>query len=136
MSATTTATKAMSLTIEFPHPPGSLSPNGDNAHWRTKGRDKARLRRDAFALTRQEIWDQRIADHPWPAARLDICWRFAGRQPDADNVVARLKGAIDGMADACIVADDQVISIGAVTFERVKRVEQAVRLTLTREATT
>jgi hypothetical protein len=94
------------------------------------------VRRDAFCLTRQAIWDAGDVGHPWSSARLDICWMFAGRQPDADNTVARVKGAIDGIADACLVLNDQSIHLGAVTFERVSRKDQAVVLTVTRiEAT-
>ena len=120
------------LHVVLPHPPASLSPNGRPNRWQ-KARDAKQVRRDAALLTRQAIWEQRIDSHPWDAARLDICWLFAGTQPDADNVVARCKSVVDGIADMGIVANDQVLRLGAVTFRRVKRTEQAVMVTITRE---
>lgn len=119
------------VTLELPHPPASLSPNG-RAHWRVKARDAAQVRQDAAMLVRQAIWEAGDVGHPWPAATMDIHWRFSGRQPDSDNTVSRCKNVRDGIADACLVSDDVSIRVGAVTFERVRRAEQCVVLTLTR----
>jgi Holliday junction resolvase RusA-like endonuclease len=118
--------------ITLPHPPASLSPNGRPDRW-TKARDGKRVRRDAALVTRSAIWEQDITSHPWPAARMDIHWRFAGTQPDSDNVVARCKSLRDGIADACLVANDQSISIGSVTFERVPKRDVEVVVIVTRE---
>lgn len=119
------------VVIVMPHPPSSLSPNA-RVHWRVRARDAARVRREAFCLTRQAIWDGGIDSHPWDAAVMDIEWRFSGRQSDSDNVVTRVKAARDGIADACLVRDDKYVVIGSITMERVRRSEQAVVLTLTR----
>lgn len=124
------------VVISMPHPPASLSPNG-RAHWRTKAADAKQVRRDAHLLTwREQQGIITTDDTRWPAASMRICWMFAGRQPDDDNVIARLKPVRDGIADAGLVADDGLIRVEGVTFERVKRSEQAVVITLTRSDTT
>jgi hypothetical protein len=85
-------------------------------------------------VTRAAIWQDSIGESmPWPACRMDICWLFAGVEPDSDNIVARLKAVRDGIADALLVTDDKHIQIGTVTTERVPRKEQGVVLTLVRE---
>lgn len=127
----TTIVVAQSIQLTIPHPPASLSPNGRPSRWQ-KARDAKQLRSDAAHLTRQAIWEAGIDDHPWSGARLDIHWRFAGVQPDDDGVIGRIKAARDGIADACLVANDRDIVTGRVSFERVRRKEQCVVLTLTR----
>jgi crossover junction endodeoxyribonuclease RusA len=119
------------IVLTMPHPPASLSPNG-RAHWRRKAADTRDVRLGAMLTTRDAIWMD-VVDHPWPSARMDICWLFAGTEPDSDNVVARLKAVRDGIADACLVSNDRDIHIGTVTMERVPRKEQGVVLTLVRE---
>jgi Holliday junction resolvase RusA-like endonuclease len=125
---------AEAVILTMPHPPTSLSPNGRPNRWE-KAADTKQVRRDAMMVTRSVIWQDGIDSHPWPAAVMDICWLFAGTQPDSDNIVARLKAVRDGIADALLVADDKHISIGSVTFERVPRKEQGVVITLTRKDT-
>jgi Holliday junction resolvase RusA-like endonuclease len=120
------------IVLALPHPPASLSPNGRPNRWQ-KARDTKQTRADAMHVTRNAIWQDGIDNHPWPSCRMDICWLFAGVQPDSDNIVARLKAVRDGIADALLVADDKHIQIGAVTTERVPRKEQGVVLTLTRQ---
>jgi Holliday junction resolvase RusA-like endonuclease len=123
------------LVITMPHPPASLSPNGRPNRWE-RAADTKRTRRDAMLVTRQSMWDQLAEwdiNDPWPSARMDICWLFAGVEPDSDNIVARLKAVRDGIADALLVTDDKHIQIGTVTTERVPRKEQGVVLTLVRE---
>ena len=127
----TPQTGVQRVVLTLPHPPASLSPNG-RAHWRTQAVDKTRTRTGALLMTRNVIWQEGITSHPWPAARMDICWMFAGRQPDDDNVVARCKSIRDGIADGCLVSDDKHITIGTVTMERVPKAQQGVVLTLTR----
>lgn len=129
------AEAVVSITITLPMPPAVLSPNA-RPFWAVRASAAKAMREAAAHVTRQAIWQDGITDHPWPAARIDVWWLFAGVQPDADNCIARLKSAIDGIADACIVANDNVIQLGAVQFERVKRKEQGVVLTLTRKGGT
>jgi crossover junction endodeoxyribonuclease RusA len=114
------------LVIAMPHPPASLSPNG-RAHWSERGRDAKWWRTLAKAKTRME------GQEGWPAASMHIFWLFAGRQPDDDNVIARCKPIRDGIADAGLVADDGLIRVEGVTFERVPRKEQGVVIRLTRQ---
>jgi Holliday junction resolvase RusA-like endonuclease len=61
-----------------------------------------------------------------------IHWFYAGRQPDSDNIVARLKAARDGIADACLVSDDRDIQIGEVITVRVPRTQQHLLITMIR----
>jgi crossover junction endodeoxyribonuclease RusA len=118
------------IVLTLPHPPASLSPNG-RAHWRRKAADAKQTRNDAYISCL--IAD---ADKGWPAATMHIFWQFAGKQPDDDNVIARCKPIRDGIADAGLVADDGLIRVTGVTFERVPRKDQGVVLTLTREDVT
>ena len=119
------------ITIDIPHPPASLSPNS-RSHWRDKARDTRHMRTISNMLTCAAMGCADI-NEPWPAARMDIHWRFAGRQPDDDNIIARCKPIRDGIADAGLVADDCSIHVGSVVFERVPRRDVEVVITLTRE---
>lgn len=119
------------VVLVLPHPPASLSPNG-RAHWSERGRDAQRWRRIGAGLMVNYRAVTGHDERDWPAASLRITWMFAGRQPDDDNCIARLKPVRDGLADAGLIADDGLIHVEGVVFERVKRHEQAVVLTLTR----
>ena len=122
------------ITIDIPHPPASLSPNG-RAHWRDRARDTKHMRMISDMLTCAAMGCADI-NEPWPAARMAIHWRFAGVRPDSDNIVARCKSVRDGIADAGLVANDRDIRVGDVTFERVPRRDVGMIVTLTRlEAT-
>ncbi len=58
-----------------------------------------------------------------------ITGRIGGKRPDDDGVTTRCAAYRDGAQDAGLVADDQQITTGTVTFERVKRGEECVVLT-------
>lgn len=126
---------APAVEIELPLPDGRIGPNGRADRWE-KSVTVKRLRWSALQLTREAIeatglhwWEW----EPWPAARVDIEWRYAGTQPDQDNCIARCKGAIDGAADA-LGMNDRHISIGTIALTHTTRALQGVVLTFTRIA--
>jgi crossover junction endodeoxyribonuclease RusA len=131
MTARGVAGAVDTVVLDMPLPPASLGPNG-REHWAMRNHATQLWRTMAAGL----IASQRVIgqhDHrDWPGAQMDIHWQFAGRQPDDDNCIGRLKAVRDGIADAGLVADDALIRVGVVTFERVSRKDQAVRITLTR----
>jgi hypothetical protein len=129
-----TATAVTTMTLVCELPPTSVGPNG-RAHHLGKARINNRLKWSALQLTR-EAWEALGVPYwewqPWPAARMDVLWCFSGPQPDDDNAWSRLKSTRDGVAESGLVTDDRHITIGAITFQRVKRAEQRVVLTFTR----
>lgn len=126
MSATQQAIK-----LVMPLPPASLSPNG-REFWAVRNRDAQLWRTMAAGLIASQRVIGQHDERDWPGARMDIEWRYAGRTPDDDNCVGRLKSTRDGIADAGLVADDGLIHIGAITLVRVPRKDQQVIITLTR----
>ena len=122
------------IVLTLLHPPASLSPNA-RCHWRKKAADTKQFREDVGWVTRSMMHVYGVEGR-WPGARLDIHWRYAGVQPDADNCIAQLKGGIDGIADAGLIENDRTIRMGSVTFEHVRRSDREVLLTLTREVPT
>ena len=97
----------MSDTIELflgPAPP-VLSPNR-RVHWAQESRAARAYREQAFLVARSRIGCNR-KDLPWPGAYVRATFYFrVRRKRDGDNLNASLKHALDGLADAGIVADD------------------------------
>jgi crossover junction endodeoxyribonuclease RusA len=129
MSATT---EAVTISITMPLPPASLSPNG-REFWAVRNHDAQRWRTIAAGLIASQRVIGQHNERDWPGTVMNILWQFAGKQPDDDNVIGRCKAIRDGIADAGLVADDALIRVGTVTFQRVPRKDQAVTITLTRE---
>ncbi len=128
-------TDAPSLEIELPIPPRSLG-KGASVHWRTVRRDYAQHQLWAASMLYRMFGLPGFRDVlrlPWPGARMDIEWRFAGIQPDDDNVVTRVACYRDAAENVELVSNDRDIHIGSVTFTRVKRADQGCVLTFTKE---
>lgn len=94
--------------ISLPWPPSDLSPN-TRSHWAALARAKKRYRDACFISTRE----QRIKV---PAARLDVALWFVPpdrRSYDSDNLIARMKSGLDGIAQALGIDDAQFVRVSA-----------------------
>lgn len=94
-----------SVTIVLPHPPLPLRPNS-RTHWRSKARAVKAYRALAkISATRSLAMD---APPCWAKARVRVVWRCRTKiHPDPDNIIASLKAAFDGLADAGVVENDR-----------------------------
>jgi len=120
--------------FSIPLPPSELSPNGRH-HWAAKNRaingtgGRVGYKGEVFALA----WKAKpVALNPKPI-RITFDW-YMGPMPgcdcyrprDADNAVAAMKAAIDGIKMARWVPDDghQWVKIGEPTLRRTKKDHQ------------
>ena len=87
--------------IALPYPDKALWPNG-RAHWAVKAREAKKLRADAAWATKAA--SIRIGDSPIPL-HITVKPKRYGPVPDADNIIAAAKHAIDGIADALGIND-------------------------------
>ena len=89
--------------VVLPWPSPVLSPNS-RAHWATKAKAAAKARRDATIACQAAG----IRALPWAAMHVAI--EFCppdNRRRDTDNMLASIKSALDGMADASGVDDSR-----------------------------
>ena len=91
------------LELSLPWPPSALSPNG-RMHWAKLAQAK-RSYRSACYLTA-------VAQNARPvvADRLQVCLEFVPptrRKYDLDNLLARMKSGLDGVADVLGVDDSR-----------------------------
>jgi hypothetical protein len=120
------------VTIAIPLPlcPNVLSKNG-RGHWSARYR-AMRDQREWAGCALLEIAGR--AEWPWPAAVMDVAWRYyAGRPPDDDNVWARVAGVRDACQARGLVRNDHDIRTGRVTFSRVAAADTLVVVTLRRD---
>lgn len=87
--------------IILPFPPSELSPNR-RLHWAQLAKAKKQYRQACWAVTKakpiQPFNDGKL--------RLELVFYLPNRRSiDRDNLLARMKSGIDGMADALIVND-------------------------------
>jgi len=94
-----------SVTITLPLPPEALKPNA-RPHWSRKARAAKAYRKRAWASTLAATG----AGLPerWRRASVQVVAFFpTARHPDPDNLIASLKAAFDGIADAGLIANDK-----------------------------
>jgi crossover junction endodeoxyribonuclease RusA len=97
-----TGKRAAWIYITLPLPPRELSPNA-RAHWATKARATKRYRQAACV----EAVLAGVPEAPWTAATVLLRFFFRTRaRRDRDNLLASMKAAFDGLADAGVVRDD------------------------------
>lgn len=96
------------LTVTLPWPDKDLSPNA-RIHWRRKSR--------LVKMARQAAWgavlEARRQANAIRGERLHLTWVFCPpdrRRRDADNIIASLKAANDGIADALGFDDSRFVS--------------------------
>lgn len=117
------------MTIEFPHPPAALSPNGNRAHWGSVMAARKKCRELAVQITKVVMEDTPLPDTPF--TEYHILWNHFGTvMPDDDNVVARIKSYKDGIADALGI-NDRSIHLGSVRFIRDRATQKKLWITLT-----
>lgn len=108
------------LTITMRHPVAALRPNGGRAHWSVVARAKKQARGNAKLLALHALGRDGLDG--FRPCRYRVVWYFhMGPPPDHDNVIASLKSALDGCADAFKVNDR------AWTLEGVEPVRNAAR---------
>ena len=107
-----------SLLVTLAWPARPLSPNA-RAHWAVKARAARAARRDAECATRVALEHEPHATSPtsltspMPLTLHFTLWPPSRRRFDQDNVLAALKSALDGIADA-LGMDDSEFKIGRV----------------------
>lgn len=103
--------KPILVTLPFPH--GTLSPN-NRSHWRIKTRERSIQRNQAMyeCLESMRVVRHQPADGATAKVALTFCPPDKRRR-DADNVLASLKGALDGISDALGIDDSKF----AISFE-------------------
>lgn len=96
--------------IQLPWPPTQLSPNA-RLHWAIVYRTKAKYRDHCWAISREQL-----------EARLEVDTRYSlelrfvppdRRSYDRDNLIARMKAGLDGLADALMIDDKQFAELTA-----------------------
>lgn len=96
-----------SITIVFPLPDRALSPNA-RVHWAKKAKLAKHLRTASHYLTTAAIAMYGYPSQPnWKQATYKARFYFqTARTRDADNAIASLKSALDGVADAGLIIND------------------------------
>jgi crossover junction endodeoxyribonuclease RusA len=99
--------RAGEVRVALPWPDNRLSPNA-RLHWAQKAGAVKSARQTTWALVRAAMGPQRPG---WTAAKLDVTFCPPdNRRRDRDNMVASLKSANDGIADAIGVDDHKFIT--------------------------
>lgn len=102
----------MAIHLELPWPPSSLSPNTRHGHWASKS-TAAKRYRDACCIATLE------ATRSAPAAKVPMRVALEFHPPpdhrkrDRDNLVARMKSGLDGVAQALRIDDAQFVEVSA-----------------------
>lgn len=102
--------------IRLPWPPSVLSPN-DRSHWAKKSKVRAKYRSDCYYITKS-FPIPAFADGNIPLTI--IFYPPSKRGFDADNLHARLKGGLDGVADAWGINDRRFLPI-TIDFGNVEK---------------
>lgn len=103
-----------SLAITLPLPPPALSPNA-RVHWAAKAKAARAYRAAAWITALAELGRRPAPRWPRATARITFAHR-ARRRRDADNALASLKAAIDGLRDADIIEDDAGLAFAPIVF--------------------
>jgi crossover junction endodeoxyribonuclease RusA len=91
------------LKLELPWPPKALSPNARHGHWGSRSKPVARYRAYCRFATLGVTRGRQAMDAP---LRVELEFRPPDRRErDEDNLLARMKSGLDGVADALGVND-------------------------------
>jgi Holliday junction resolvase RusA-like endonuclease len=73
---------------------------------------------------------RRPTRHQWRTATITVHWFSRTRtRPDADNALASLKAAFDGLVDAGVLADDREVTFAPIRFA-VDKADPRVEITV------
>ena len=98
------------LKITLLLPPPQLSPNW-RGHFMAKARATKKYRTQAFGESLFQLQEARMPKPWWREATVQATFWFKDlRRRDRDNMLASLKAAFDGLADAHIVVNDSCIT--------------------------
>ena len=98
------------LELQLPWPPTQLSPNS-RLHWAMVYRAKAKYRDSCWAMVRAQTTETLREK-----AEYMLELRFVPpdrRSYDRDNLIARMKAGLDGLADALMIDDKQFTRLTA-----------------------
>ena len=114
-------------------PPAALSPNS-RACWQAKARAVKKYREEASTISWIATHDDCFSDsYPWSAASIEATFYFrTAARKDADNALASIKAAVDGLADGGIVENDRAFSFSPVKILKDKdnpRLELVIKRT-------
>lgn len=87
-------------------PPKALSPNA-RVHWAVKARATKKYRKAAEMLAREHGVIRYASAH---VGTIFYVKDKRGLRQDADNLIASLKAAFDGLADAGVVENDKALT--------------------------
>lgn len=92
------------VTVELPWPDRRLHPNA-RPHWAARARAVDGARADAHLLTRAALGRAPVTFAPGPIRFAVVAYPPDRRRRDDDGIIASLKAARDGIADALGVDD-------------------------------
>jgi len=134
-----------SVTVTLPLPPRELSPNhtvgSRGGRFRKAGKTKQYRVVAAWAAVDAMVehnFDHKREDGPclWPTATVQATFYFKDkRRRDRDNLLASMKAAFDGLADAGLVTNDAGFTYLPVRVE-VDKANPRVELVITKTDTT
>jgi len=100
-------------TLTLPWPPNKLSPNA-RLHWGELAKAKKAYRTACYVAVKEQ------RKQLPPGSRFDIALSFVPptrRSYDRDNLTARMKSGLDGMADALGIDDSAFVRLSAEMVE-------------------
>ena len=100
------------LELMLPWPPTDLSPNG-RLHWSKLYRAKKAYRQACWAISLDQL---KVSTDTVPSGPLLLELEFvppSRRSYDRDNLVARMKSGLDGLADALKIDDKRFSTLAA-----------------------
>jgi len=107
------------LTVTIPTPPRRLGQNGPQRNWRYKARLRKDQRQDAGIAALDAMNRAGLRKVVFAQCTIQPVWYRKNRrgQLDGDNANSMIKGAIDGLADAGVVANDRDVRLLPPRFE-------------------
>ena len=93
-------------------PPAAANPN-NNSHYFTRSKVRRLQQEEMMAY----VLEQGKPDSPIDKAHITITWRSKDRRTrDIDNLLAAMKGSIDGLVTAGVIVDDSAKHLSYTLF--------------------
>jgi len=118
------------LHLELPWPPSTLSPNGSHGHWAKKRDAKRRYRQACATATLLVSRGRRALEVP---LQVELVFHppADGRRRDRDNLMARMKSGLDGIAQALQVDDSLFRPTAEIGEPAASKADACVAVTIT-----